>query len=64
MIAKNWGLPTLSQGVQSVPENALPFDAARTGRAVLIFSNRLFPALTRGVITPWREPGDASVGAV
>jgi hypothetical protein len=36
--AKNWGLPTLSQGAVMQPENALPFVAAWTERTVPNFS--------------------------
>jgi hypothetical protein len=36
--AKNWGQPTLSQGASSPEENALPFAAAWTERAVPNFS--------------------------
>ncbi len=40
MTAKNWGLPTLSQGAVSTWRSALAFAAAWTERAVPNFSPR------------------------
>jgi hypothetical protein len=69
--AKNWGLPTLSQGGLIISKNALPFAAAWTERAVPNFSpHPLSPALrlvnspTRRVITPWRKPRDSDSQAI
>jgi hypothetical protein len=47
--AKHWGLPTLSRGAHSLPQNALHLDAEWTGRAV---PNVSPPPLEPDVFTP------------